>query len=242
MNVHRSRALGVSLGVITVVMASGCLTLTTAGQENSGGSGGMSPSSSSGGGLSGNECATVQDCPSTTTCKTMACTNSHCASGFDPAGAICSGDQVCDGNGSCVECVKDGDCFGATASCEKNQCISCKDGQKNGEETDVDCGGSKCSPCPAMMCLDASDCATGNCVDGVCCDTPCTELCKACNLVNKVGKCSSLPSGTEDPGVCETTKACSGFTASCKLKNGQPCMNDNECVSDDCSPSNVCEF
>ena len=45
---------------------------------------------------------------------------------------------------------------------------SCTDGVRNGDETDVDCGGS----CPACAtgraCLHRTDCAAGHCVDNVC--------------------------------------------------------------------------
>jgi hypothetical protein len=35
---------------------------------------------------------------------------------------------------------------------------------------------------------------------------------------------------------------CSGFTGSCKLKNGQACTDDGQCASDYCdSTSSVCE-
>lgn len=46
---------------------------------------------------------------------------------------------------------------------------SCTDGQKNGTESDVDCGGG-CGACAAgQMCIDASDCdADASCTGGVC--------------------------------------------------------------------------
>ncbi|PKN58336.1 MAG: hypothetical protein CVU56_06150, partial [Deltaproteobacteria bacterium HGW-Deltaproteobacteria-14] len=44
----------------------------------------------------------------------------------------------------------------------------CGDGVPNGDETDVDCGGS-CSACGAGQgCAGASDCLSGVCTDGVC--------------------------------------------------------------------------
>jgi len=46
---------------------------------------------------------------------------------------------------------------------------SCSDGIKNGDETDVDCGGSSCPACSAgKACSANSDCAGGSCVAGVC--------------------------------------------------------------------------
>jgi len=239
--IHRTRALGLSIAVMLLGMAAGCLTLTTT-QSGEGGSGGSSMSTSSGGGSTATECTSVQDCPSITWCKTMACTEGHCVSGFTPAGSDCNDNRVCDGAGSCVRCLVDNDCSGDNATCENNDCISCSDGEKNGDETGVDCGGSKCAPCPTT-CTSNNECASNNCVDGFCCDTTCTATCKACNIAGKEGKCSSLPFGTEDPGLCDTTQACNGgFTAKCLLKNGQSCADDAQCLSDKCNTiMSVCE-
>jgi hypothetical protein len=230
---HRSRALGLSIAVVGLAMVAGCLSLTTS-QQGGGGNGGS--------GSSGGACESIADCPSITVCKTMLCIQGTCVEGFVPDSVPCNDNRVCDGAGSCVECVADQDCPEEAGWCENNQCISCNDGVKNGEETDIDCGGPKCSPC-ATPCTGTTDCATGNCVDGVCCETACTGDCRACNLPGKVGKCVSLPLGTEDPGVCDVTKACGGgFGGECKLKNGQSCTDDSQCLSGDCSSAtNVCE-
>ena len=49
---------------------------------------------------------------------------------------------------------------------------SCSDGIKNGDETDVDCGGS-CPPCEDVKsCLVNSDCISGFCYEGICNPTP----------------------------------------------------------------------
>lgn len=233
-----SRTVILSMTVMGLVMVAGCLTLTTTPQ----GSG--ESTSSSGGGSSGQPCESVQDCPSVMLCTTMACMNGSCVSGFVPSGTECNQDKVCDGNGSCVECVDDNDCSGSHASClNNNTCISCSDGEKNGAETNIDCGGPDCEPCMGMTCIKDSECGGGVCVDGVCCESSCTQTCKACNVPGKEGQCASLPSGTEDPGNCDTTKACSGgFGAKCLLKNGQSCADDGQCLSDNCAlASNTCQ-
>lgn len=41
-------------------------------------------------------------------------------------------------------------------------------------------------------CVDPADCASGNCVDDVCCDTPCNGPAEACNLVGRQGTCSAI--------------------------------------------------
>ncbi len=62
--------------------------------------------------------------------------------------------------------------------------------------------GEACTPATAGLCK------TGNCVDGVCCDTACNTTCKACNLAGTVGTCTNIPVG-QDPGS-ECTNACDG--------------------------------
>ncbi len=45
----------------------------------------------------------------------------------------------------------------------------CTDGVKSGDETDVDCGGTYCDPCPqGAGCVMSSDCLNANCVEGIC--------------------------------------------------------------------------
>jgi MYXO-CTERM domain-containing protein len=43
------------------------------------------------------------------------------------------------------------------------------------------------------MCEDPTDCISGNCVDDVCCDTPCTGAGLSCNCPGSVGTCTTCP-------------------------------------------------
>lgn len=46
---------------------------------------------------------------------------------------------------------------------------TCDDGAENGDESDVDCGGSECAPClDGQGCIAFSDCESGVCTEGVC--------------------------------------------------------------------------
>ena len=85
----------------------------------------------------------------------------------------------------------------------------CANGEQDGRETDVDCGGAECDPCDMESeCERDRDCATGNCEDGECgscADGSCpgeNEYCidEVCQLA---GSCleiraadSDLPSGS----------------------------------------------
>jgi hypothetical protein len=46
---------------------------------------------------------------------------------------------------------------------------ACWDGQLNGDETDVDCGGPDCNGCPtSRACREASDCVSQACTANAC--------------------------------------------------------------------------
>jgi hypothetical protein len=55
-----------------------------------------------------------------------------------------------------------------------------------------------------MTCGGGAECTSGNCVDGVCCDTPMASCngCKACNRASAPGVCGDVPAGTDPHGVC----------------------------------------
>jgi hypothetical protein len=52
---------------------------------------------------------------------------------------------------------------------------TCRDGVRNGRETDVDCGG-RCIPCtPQQRCHTGQDCTSGRCTSGTCAAPTCTD-------------------------------------------------------------------
>ena len=61
--------------------------------------------------------------------------------------------------------------------------------------------------------LDA-ECASGHCVEGVCCDTECAGDCFSCILAGTVGNCTPVPAGTNLPPSCvedvTVTNQCDG--------------------------------
>lgn len=78
-------------------------------------------------------------------------------------------------------------------------------------------------------CTVASDCASGHCVDGVCCESACTGTCVACSAAKKGsgadGVCDAVASGTDpdnecapdpSPFSCGADGTCDGAGA-CKL-------------------------
>jgi hypothetical protein len=161
-----------------------------------------------------------------------------------PVGTICQPSSctgilqtdadTCDGNGTCVDggttsclpfvcgptacltsCTLDTDCNSAMQYCSGGTCVNKKAGG-------VACGG-------------ANQCASGFCVDGVCCGSEC-PACEACNVSGN-GTCTNIALFADDnsaPNTCNGTMTCNG-AGLCKLDNGQPCNGNGDCASNDCS-------
>src|SRR5690348_5063006 len=85
------------------------------------------------------------------------------------AAAGCGNTQMTPTGGDDLSVAVSVDMAGAPASCN--------DGKKDGDETDVDCGGS-CAPCATgKTCAKSSDCASAACLNNMCIDLPsmCTD-------------------------------------------------------------------
>jgi hypothetical protein len=53
-----------------------------------------------------------------------------------------------------------------------------------------------------VPCMTMTDCISNNCVDGVCCDTPCDGVCETCGLPGQPGVCSPQPMGMDPDNDC----------------------------------------
>jgi hypothetical protein len=95
---------------------------------------------------------------------------------------------------------------------------------ESGVDTNLPLVGGQAEVAPGSIgaaCRQGSECDEGNCIDGLCCDSPCTELCAACNLPGSLGVCSAMAS---DPLCPEAS--CQGQSSECRpLANGQAAVN-----------------
>ena len=90
-----------------------------------------------------------------------------------------------------------------------------------------------------------TDCASGHCADGVCCNSDCNGTCQQCNLAAKPGTCSPVPSGIEDPPNCTSdpvnSRFCDGSgVCSAGPRAGKPCTAGVQCTSKFCIDGFCC--
>lgn len=113
-------------------------------------------------------------------------------------GATCAIGKLC---GTASDCNP-----GATGAAEcllvgtANVCMNCGDGAKNGNEADVDCGGSCATDCVSgQTCGANADCDSNLCVGG---------LCAGCSDATKNGSETDVDCGGADCGPCFGGKIC----------------------------------
>jgi hypothetical protein len=88
-------------------------------------------------------------------------------------------------------------------------------------------------------CGQASDCGSGFCKDGVCCNTACDGLCQTCNDPGSKGICIAIPSGADPDNECAGTDACNGLGA-CAKQQAAMCSLDADCLSGLCQDGVCC--
>lgn len=185
-----------------------------------------------------NDCdgVTDEDCcgPGDFTCNDGACFPDtgvcdgveDCSDGSDEAacttnGTGCSTSAEC-ASGNCVDGVCcDAPCTGLCQACSAAKKGSGVDGTCGailaGSDPDDECAGSNvcngsgaCKAQSGSACALAVDCLSGNCVDGVCCTTPCGGICQACNVAGSIGTCAFIPDGTDPSNECAGPSICNG--------------------------------
>lgn len=93
-----------------------------------------------------------------------------------------------------------------------------------------------------QTCSSSTECANGNCVDGVCCNTACSGQCEACDVNGSIGTCKAVtgaPHRSAQPAraLCGGDPACGGMcngtvTAACTYPA-------NQCRTASCSAARV---
>jgi len=184
----------------------------------------------------------------------------------------CTGANSCDGNGTCKKddaqgCSAASDCVSnfcidgvCCASACTTACRSCNlmgsvgicSPLTSGEDTvpaNV-CNGTKacdssgaCKLKDGQTCAAGTDCISGQCFDGVCCNVACSGTCKSCNLTGAIGICSNVAAGQDDangvPACSGANQSCDG-NGVCKKEIAQGCASNAECLSGFCADGVCC--
>src|SRR5205814_5798241 len=135
----------------------------------------------------------------------------HCEASSVVGAKVCQAGACQDGpNVVCNPFSCDPNTKGCFAQCTGN--VQC-DGR--------DCVAGSCGKKPlGNGCRDASECDSGFCADGVCCNLACNGACVTCNQPGKMGECQPVAEGNPDVhGMCKTDpqESCGGSG----LCNGQ---------------------
>ena len=161
----------------------------------------------------------------------------ECLSGICVEGVCC--DAACDG--VCVSCLAaltgadEGTCSPVAAGTDPES--ECADQGAAVCGTNGLCEAGACDTyepgeCEAVGCTGGAECASGFCVDGVCCDEACDGLCEACTGALKGqggdGVCGPIASGLdpelecsaanatcEERAVCDGASTCTPLVALC---------------------------
>lgn len=149
-------------------------------------------------------------------------TNLMCKSGFCVDGVCCTSacTAPCQACSNALTGSPNGTCAGVTAGTDPKE--SCKDdGSPTCMKNGLCDGAGACqnypiaTGCIARPCTKSSDCTTGYCYDGVCCNSACSGTCRACSALKKGysvdGLCESIKDGTDPDSECSTmgSGACS---------------------------------
>ncbi len=155
-------------------------------------------------------------------CTTFACstaTTDDSSSTPPPGGGDDAAAPDAGGDDAAVpkDCTKPSDCESKICSAEgKCQPPKCDDNTTNGDETDLDCGGS-CKPCEATKkCKVPADCASGVCSD------------------KGMGLQCQPPSNTDKVKNGDETDVDCGGAGNPKCADGKKCTVRDDCTSDVC--------
>jgi hypothetical protein len=172
------------------------------------------------------QCLDAKDCPAGMSCGELnTCMGSPCMDGVKDGSEtdVDCGGAICPPCGTGLMCEQGSDCVSTVCDAVMHTCLSpkCMDGVKDGNETDVDCGGS-CSACPlGKACLATQDCVSN-----------------ACDAVSLTCVASRCVDDQKDGN--ETDVDCGGGTCP-PCAGGKWCLIDSDCASGTCDPSaHVC--
>jgi hypothetical protein len=171
----------------------------------------------------------------------------------EPPASRCQVDADCDSNRTCVaSACRLAACLGSAdvPRCELELCPAgacmadtCNDRQRNGNETDIDCGGGCLTCALAASCAVDVDCQSGSCAVGVCVEASCSDGRKNGGeaAVDCGGNCPlGCASGAtcRDDADCSSRRCAAGVCVPAGCNDGQRNQDesDTDCGGTRCGP------
>jgi hypothetical protein len=117
------------------------------------------------------------------------------------------------------------DCSGACKRCNLAGNIGTCENVPSGQTSGACMGGSVCNGAGAckksngQTCAANSECLSNVCVEGVCCNTGCSGVCKSClgaKTASADGTCANITDKTDPDNEC---------TGTCNMATGSACCN-----------------
>jgi hypothetical protein len=191
----------------------------------------------------------------------LAASDGQCPSACSPCAASCGTNQdidckfnngdTCTSNNQCPVACTDGRCCAGTGTCMT--CYACTgtsgscvfiganmdDTVPAGACTGVNScdGAGTCKKELGQSCTANTQCLSGNCVDGYCCNTSCNNPCDRCNGV-VLGTCVAAVVGSAPSPSCGTPYNCNGSSFGCPPST---CNSSNNCMSGYSCRNNTCQ-
>ncbi len=195
----------------------------------------------------GKGCAADGDCGTGFCSASGVCVEGACQNGVQDPGEV---DVDCGGTcplacGQGKSCTQAKDCLSGICSATTGKCIAnrCLDTVKDGNETDVDCGGSCPTKCATGKgCLSAADCASGICngQTGLCAASQCQDGVKDGNETGVDcggGVCPACGNGGSCVSDSDCTGICSPTTKTCVANHCSDLVQDADETGLDCGGS-----
>ncbi len=181
-------------------------------------------------------CPVGQPCNLDGQCLTGRCVDGLCAP-LPPCenGVLDPGETDVDCGGPSPQCGRcepgercngDGDCD-PTATCGPTTgvCESCADSVHNGDETDVDCGGS-CGECrPGQQCSVDADCDSGACEGGSCCGGSGKDCQRCAQRLAPANLACDTMVNPLDIGNCQAFLGCVASAPACATLTSPGCSD-----------------
>ncbi|MFO0588354.1 MAG: hypothetical protein U0441_12470 [Polyangiaceae bacterium] len=176
-----------------------------------------------------NECPGADACNGQGACAKQ--TGGTCSLDIECLSGVCSNGLCCDAvcTGPCNRC----DLPGLNGTCSAISSGQTAQGCSGNQVCD---GAGNCKTSTGNTCVSNSDCLSGFCQDGYCCNSACTGNCARCDIAGSVGTCTNVALGQQPQG-CTGTQACDG-QGGCKKINGQQCNQATDCASGFCPSEN----